>query len=545
MALKSDVDTKLIYFLGLMTTAIILPNWSYDPVSAPKLLLIALTAGLSLGIYVFQSRSIGFGSFLRDRFSLLLCTFIFLMFLNLIFNNYAFAERFYGIRGRGTGFLAFISLALIALVIARRKTSTGFFLYLVFSNLVVCGYFVLQSLNLDFFTVENFYSAPSSTLGNPNFVSGFAGFSIFAYIYYFDRKQLKKTLACIFSLLMNVFVLIKSESIQGIIGLFVGVVLFASLYVLRMRSNRLKVGFYLLLLSAFSTTLFGFFGKGPLAKLLESSTVFSRLDYWRAAIRMALDNWAFGVGLDGYGDFYRMYRDQAAVNRFGSGQTADSAHNVFLDFFANGGIPLGCLFLAISIYPAIKILLKVLKSSEEDRVGILLLAMWAAYQLQAFVSVNQLGVAVWGWILLGVMVAHCSGQEVSQKVSPTKNRQRTSLRLAFASLLIIAGPTIAAPQLYSEVRFLYFANRADGLALDSLVSSWPQDSRRLNLIARGWANSGDPIRARNLLLKGITFNQNFYANWSLLNELSSSTSQEREKSLRELRRLDPLVEPEK
>jgi hypothetical protein len=247
--------------------------------------------------------------------------------------------------------------------------------------------------------------------------------------------------------------------------------------------------------------------------------------------------------LDGYGDFYRKYRDQVAINRFGSDQTADSAHNVFLDFFANGGMPLGIIFLAISIYPAMKLLNRVLKSTQKDSFGILLLAIWAAYQLQATVSVNQLGVAIWGWILLGVMVSHCKGEEIVQKGSSNKNTSQSGLRVVGVSLLVIAVPLMSAPQLVSEVKFLSFANRADGLALDSLVSAWPQDSRRVNLIARGWANSGDPVRARDLALKGLAVNPNFYPNWRLLSELSSATPQDREKSLVEMKRLDPLVEP--
>jgi O-antigen ligase len=467
------------------------------------------------------------------------------MLLNLVINNYAFAERFYGIRGRGTGFLAFLSLAIIALVISKKRPSTGYFFYLVLSNVVVCGYFVVQSFNLDFFSVENFYSAPSSTLGNPNFVSGFAGFSVFAIINYFDRKRVSTVLVSLSFLLLNVFVLIKSQSIQGIIGLLVGIALLAFLNIVKSGKSFLNVGFFLTFIATFSTTLIGFFGRGPLASFLESSTVFSRLDYWRAAIRMTSDNWAFGVGLDGYGDFYRKYRDQVAINRFGSDQTADSAHNVFLDFFANGGIPLGIIFLTISIYPALKLLNRVLKSTQKDSFGILLLAIWAAYQLQATVSVNQLGVAIWGWILLGVMVSHCKGEEIAQKGSSNKNTSQPGLRVVGVSLLVIAVPLMAAPQLVSEVKFLSFANRADGLALDSLVSAWPQDSRRVNLIARGWADSGDPVRAKDLVLKGLAFNPNFYSNWRLLSELSSATPQDREKSLREMKRLDPLVEPTK
>lgn len=460
-------------------------------------------------------------------------------------NHYAFAERLFGIRGRATGVLAFISLSAIAFVISKERTSNRFFFYLLISNVFVCVYFLFQIMNLDLFSVENFYSAPSSTLGNPNFVSGFVGFSIFVTFYYFDLKSKISWVTTFVFLLVNIFVLIRSQSIQGIIGMSVGILVLLLLHALKSIEIKIKVGAILLSLGAITLTLMGFLGLGVLSPILESSTVFSRLDYWRSAARMTLDNWLFGVGLDGYGDFYRMYRDQVAIDRFGAGQTADSAHNVFLDMFASGGLPLGFTFLVISIYPAVKLLLNVLKNSERDRIGILLLAIWAAFQLQAFVSVNQIGVSIWGWILLGFMVAQSRDSEIEKFEASRQVGELKAIRVISATLLVIAAPLISTPQIASEIRFLSFANRADGLSLDNLVSSWPQDSRRMNLIAQGWLNSADPARAKVLILKAIDFNPNFYPNWSVLIELPNATGEDRESAREAMIRLDPLVIPDK
>ena len=545
MLKNSDLRTRIVLLGAFLVTVIILPNWSYDPVSAPKLLTLASVAGVSFGLYLLDPQKSEKNQFLRDKFMLLICLFVLLLALNVTINHYAFAERMYGIRGRATGFLTFISLSAIAFVISKGRTTNRFFFYLLMSNVVVCGYFLLQIMNLDFFSVENFYSAPSSTLGNPNFVSGFVGFSVFVIFYYFNFKDKISWLATLTFLLVNIFVLYRSQSIQGIIGTFVGILVLLLLNVMQSSKIKIKVAALLLSLGAVTLTLLGFLGLGPLSRILESSTVFSRLDYWRSAVRMTFDNWLFGVGLDGYGDFYRMYRDQVAIDRFGAGQTADSAHNVFLDMFASGGLPLGVVFLVISIYPAAKLFLKLLKNSEKDRIGILLLAIWAAFQLQAFVSVNQIGVSIWGWILLGFMVAHGKNSEKDNSSSARKYSERRAIRMVSAILLFIAAPLIATPQLASEFKFLSFANRADGVSLDNLVSSWPQDSRRMNFVARGWVNSAEPTRAKSLILRAIAFNPNFYPNWSVLIELPNATTEERENARQAMKRLDPLVIPEK
>jgi O-antigen ligase len=545
MQITSELRTRIVLLGAFLVTVTILPNWSYDPVSAPKLLLLTLVAGVSFSLYLLHPQMSEKNQFFRDKFALLIYIFVLLLVLNVTINHYAFAERIYGVRGRATGFLAFISLSAIAFVISKGRTSNRFFFYLLISNIVVCGYFLLQIINLDFFTVENFYSAPSSTLGNPNFVSGFVGFSIFVIFYYFDLKNKISWLATFTFLLVNIFVLYRSQSIQGIIGVLVGILVLLLLNVIKSKEIKIKVLASLLSVGAMTATLLGFLGLGPLSRILESSTVFSRLDYWRSAARMSLDNWLFGVGLDGYGDFYRVYRDQAAIDRFGSGQTADSAHNVFLDMFASGGLPLGVIFLVISIYPAAKLFLNLLKNSERDRIGILLLAIWAAFQLQAFVSVNQIGVSIWGWILLGLIVAHGKKSEEDKPQRARKDREPRVFLMVSAIILVIAAPLIATPQMASEVKFLSFANRADGLSLDNLVSSWPQDSRRMNFVARGWENSEDPARAKALILKAIAFNPNFYPNWAVLIDLPNATTEERENARQAMKRLDPLVIPER
>lgn len=545
MSLGSEVRSRIVFLGAFLITVIILPNWSYDPISAPKLLLLCTLAGVAFGLYLLHPKKLERVHIFRDKFTLLIGLFIVLLILNVTINHYAFAERMYGIRGRATGFMAFISLSAIAFVISKGRTSNRFFFYLLISNIFVCGYFLMQIMNVDFFSVENFYSAPSSTLGNPNFVSGFVGFSAFAIIYYFEKKNKITWLATIVFLLVNCFVLYRSQSIQGIIGMLVGFFVLLFFNVARCDKVKIKVGALLLSLGAMTLSLLGFFGLGPLSRILESSTVFSRLDYWRSAVRMSLDNWLFGVGLDGYGDYYRMYRDQAAIDRFGAGQTVDSAHNVFLDMFASGGLPLGVAFLFITIYPAAKISLNLLKNSEKDRIGILLLAIWAAFQLQAFVSVNQIGVSTWGWILLGFMVAHGKQIEKDKLQTAGKESEPRAIRMVGAIFLAISAPLIAAPQLASEIKFLSFANRADGVSLDNLVSSWPQDSRRMNLVARGWVNSMDPTRAKVLALKAIAFNPNFYPNWSVLIDLPNATTEEIENARQAMKRLDPLVIPEK
>ena len=540
MASKSDWDIRIILLGAILVSATILPNWTYDPVSSPKQFLLTLTAAISLGIFINR------GSLVRklfnNPFSLSIFVFVLLMSINLLINNEVLVERFFGARGRSTGFVTYFSFAIIALIVSQRRVTGKFFSVLLISNLLVSGYFSLQVFGLDIFVVQEFYSSPSSTLGNPNFVSGFVGFSIFSVLYFLNLKNLRTLVPVLATVGLNLFVLLKSGSVQGVIALAAGLSTFIFLNVLALRKTGLTIFISIVAIFPLIVMFFGLLGRGPLANFLGSSTTFSRLDYWRAAIRMLLDNPIFGVGFDGYRDSYRLYRDESAIERFGASQTADSAHNLYLDIFSAGGLPLGITFLFISIFPAYLLLQKVVRESQRDGLGILLLSAWVAFQVQALSSVPNLGVGIWGWFLLGTMVAYAQKSGESSLLGEAKKKTRQLTRTYLAALTVALGFVFATPQLIAEARFLRMANQGDGLSLTQLVTSWPQDSARINLVAQGWRNSGELQRSKQLVLAGIEKNPNYYPHWELLLSLDNSSSAEKLNSLAQLRRLDPLVE---
>ena len=73
---------------------------------------------------------------------------------------------------------------------------------------------------------------------------------------------------------------------------------------------------------------------------------------------MTIDHPFTGVGLDSYGDWYRVSRTLAATLRRGPDITSNAAHNVFLDFSSNGGFPLliaYLLILGLSLVSAIRV----------------------------------------------------------------------------------------------------------------------------------------------------------------------------------------------
>jgi O-antigen ligase len=92
--------------------------------------------------------------------------------------------------------------------------------------------------------------------------------------------------------------------------------------------------------------------------------------------------------------------------RRGPDVTSNAAHNVFLDISAYGGFPLLLIYLALMVLVVISAV-KVLKRSQGFNAGFVgLVAGWVAFQAQSIISINQIGLALWGWVWSGLIIGY-------------------------------------------------------------------------------------------------------------------------------------------
>jgi len=532
---------NLLMVSAFLISIFILPL-SYDPVSTPKQYLLSALTLLSIG-FILLFREFQLREF-NNNFGKLISLFLILLVINVFINNYAISERIFGVSGRSTGLFTYALLTLFALIVYQSVQVKSLLFWLLLSKTGVEIYTLVQYFGIDPLEFENFYSAPSSTLGNPNFVSGFVGFAAITSIgiWFYFRNWFGAILTVI-ALSLDFAVLLISQSTQGFVALGASFFLFIFIFILK--SWKIKKSPKLIVLVTF-LIVFGLFLLifSPLTRgYLFSSTLFSRFDYWRAGIRMLLSNPFFGVGLDGYGDHYRMHRDQSAINRFGEGQTADAAHNVFIDFFASGGFPLGIVYLILVFYGAIRVIREVRASQGVNLNLIMVLAIWAGFQVQSFVSINQIGIAIWGWTLIGVMAA--VGKEKTEKVNLKVNKIKSSRRAKslLGILIILLSWLPALSPLSRDAKFLALAKEADGLGLKQLVTSWPKDSARMIFVAQGLGNAGLGPESLSVITDGNQHNPNNYQLWEMLAKNSNASPLQKNIAVREMKRLDPLVVP--
>jgi hypothetical protein len=219
------------------------------------------------------------------------------------------------------------------------------------------------------------------------------------------------------------------------------------------------------------------FNIGPLASALYQGTLKNRLDYWQAAWNMFQANPIFGVGIDRYGEFYREY---AVQNQVAQGVFTNNAHNVYLQFLATGGLILFIPTLLLFGYITYLALRGTFKGSPESRsLGGIYLALWLAFLILNTVTIDNIGVGIWLWIIGGIIV----GRSVAAKPEVVVEKAKKGRQAVVASNSLNVAPTIAAmvmgiaailicaPQLKNSADLLILKANAQSLDANSYITA--------------------------------------------------------------------------
>jgi hypothetical protein len=152
-------------------------------------------------------------------------------------------------------------------------------------------------------------------------------------------------------------------------------------------------------------SILGMLQVGPLQDLLYKGSVSVRGYYWRAGIEMFQQNPLMGVGMDRYGAYFKEYREVGYPLAYGFDITSSNAHNTFIQFFATGGFLLGTTYLLLNGFILWRGIAGVRQFTGNNRLLITgLLAAWVAFHSQSLISIDNIGVSIWGWVLGGSII---------------------------------------------------------------------------------------------------------------------------------------------
>lgn len=545
--------SKVLALASLATLLIVTPWSTLDPINVPKFTVLVISAGILLGLLVKNYKVVGA---VENRVTLLFSS-IFLLFLLLafLFSEISKVSQLFGVTGRNTGLLTYISLLLMFLA-ASTMTAKGFervFVHtLVVGGVLSVGYGLLQSLDLDPADWVNSYSPVIGFLGNPNFQSSFLGMVAVAVFAMILEKSLQLTYRAIGAIyiLLSLFVISKSDSQQGFLVFIAGSSVVAGVFIFQSQWKRLSIPYAVMSLLGIIAIALGSLNKGPLASLLYKDSVTYRGDYWRAGWKITTENPLLGVGLDGYGEWYRRARTVEATLRRGPDVTSNAAHNVLLDLSSNGGFPLlGAYFLLISLV-LVSVWKVLLRHQKFDPYFAALIGAWVAYNAQSIISLNQIGLAVWGWVLGGAIVGYAKyGSDEPLKVATSHKRTRSASEIAktkispagsiavFSGLII--GATAGLPPYLASTQYRSALESGDVTTIVEAGYISPLDVSRLGQVAATLRDNNLVDQALPVIEDAVNTFPNAYDAWKILASLSNASPELVEKAKREMKRLDP------
>lgn len=415
-----------------------------DPFNAPKFFVLILLASWTLGILIVYKITNLNNYIIKAKFLTAIVLFFLASSLISALNADDLYTSFVGENMRRTGFITYICLVIIFIYFTRVTNAKNIHQIVkiaIFIGLIDAVYGLMQITNNDFVRWSNPYNKIITTLGNPNFAA--ASLAIFAAIsaasLVFLRLSKIMIIVSILSILLSLVAILLSGARQGLLSFILGLFFILFTYVFKKNRN-LSIFLAGVIGIIFCLTVLALMQIGPLTNLIYKGSISVRGYYWRAGIAMFKDNFLFGVGLDSYQKYFKLYRTPDYALNYGYEITSSNAHNVPIQFFATGGVFVGLSYLALSclvFYVGIKSIF--FNQSDSGQYVLPVFSGWLVYQAQSFVSIDSLGLAIWGWLLGGAVlgVAGYSTNSEYKLVSGSTKKDLKSIQIILSTLLVI------------------------------------------------------------------------------------------------------------
>jgi O-antigen ligase len=534
----------------IATTLLVTPIWSLDPINPIKMLVVVLVGFMCLALILANRKSVTW-----DKYRVILglvAAFVVWQLLVVLISGGELNQQLFGSQGRNTGFITYLAFSLIfvgSVIVSSPAILKNLITVIFVVGTASLGYGLIQAIGADPFNWVNPYSPVFGFLGNPNFQSsllGVLGAIAFAQLFVKGVKiQLKASISAY--LLVTLYVIIETASQQGFLVLGVGIGVVLGLYVLTINRG-MGIGYGLLSVFGFFVVLFGTLNKGPLASILYKDSVTYRGDYWRAGWNMTVNHPIFGVGMDSYGEWYRRSRTLEATLRRGPDTTSNAAHNVFLDISSYGGFPLLFIYLALMVLVVISGIKVLQRSKGFNPVFAGLVGGWVAFQAQSVISINQIGLAIWGWVLSGLIIGYEINTRnvevvgtVVKKGKAAPNSAQTSAGSVLALFVaFVLGVLVGIPPYVASVKYKSALETGNPTVIQQAAYIWPIDSSRMVQVAVILKDNKLDSQGLQVALDATKKFPDNYSVWAALDLMKSATAEQKAQAQKEMKRLDPL-----
>jgi O-antigen ligase len=531
-----------------------------DPVNVTKLFALG---GVAAGAFAVLL-AFGVGElWARSKSLVIVAALLVVTGINAVVNSSGpLAQNIYGVYGRNTAFVTYILLifVLLAAAILRARSSFTILIWGLFSagfaNVAYCLWAVFFG---DFIPWSNPYGNILGTFGNPNFIGAFLGLFAACLVAYSAKKgvPLQYRLGAGVIFLAAIYEIIESHAIQGRVVVAAGLGIVGFYLVRSMFENVLaQIGYVVVIAVGGAFALLGALQIGPLTKFIYKTSVSLRGEYWQAGWNMGTSHPFTGVGFDTYGDWYRRARDTQALVLPGPNTVTNAAHNVPFDVFAFGGWPLFISYIVLLILTVIAIVKVTIRARAYDGIFVTLTTAWLCYQLQSVISINQIGLAIWGWLFGGALIAYevstrpaknsdegsKSTAEKGRRVVPAKRGETIFSSTMVAGVGAVVGLLIACPPYSADAKWRSALTSQNAEKLEeALVPGYlnPQNSYKYASAVQLLENSKLYDLAYKYAQISVQFNPDNFDSWKMFYFISKSSAAEKATALENMKRLDP------
>ena len=363
---------------------------------------------------------------------------------------------------RGDGAFQILHYVLFAILIKILFTEERLLARLIITNIVVsipvCFYALAQMLaDPSNTTILSAGSRVSGTLGNPSYLAGYLIFNICFMVYFLLRS--KDTLVQIgLGLLtaLQIFLIIKAQTIGAALGIFIGLVVFAIHLALTTKDKRIKkIGLYVggaavaFTLIFFATRSAPFWQKVPLFERITNisqayENLKPRLWAWNSAVSGFKEKPIIGWGLENFPYAFDKYYD---ARHFGRESFFDRTHNLFLEYLIGGGL--------LSFIPWLLVFFFYYRGLRKRPTSIwksILVAMPAIYLVQGFVLFDVLSIYLPLFLLLIFVVSTNDPQKHEPQITGRENLKFSGLNYLSTGLISIAILTLIYTTSYLPLR---------------------------------------------------------------------------------------------
>jgi O-antigen ligase len=277
-------------------------------------------------------------------------------------------QSFVGRTGAYEGFILLAGLAIVATALAEsftvdalpalfRVIVAGTVPILIYGAIQFYGFDIHKGSSLDFVQWHSAFHNVFASLGNPNHFGGFLVTVLpIGFVTAVLTKQRWQRVAIWIWIAVDLVLVLQTAArgawLAGVVGGAILVIGFLPKLRASARSAALVSGAGLVVAVALIAGGSRFLGAkaAALFQFGSGTSVSQRYGYWSAALHLTAHHPIVGTGPDTYAVTYARYQSASLAKTLGNTFFVNSAHNIFLSWMANEGIPGLILILALFVF---------------------------------------------------------------------------------------------------------------------------------------------------------------------------------------------------